>query len=97
VSPVSLRKSLVVIAALAVLAVGGSCIASASQVWINCHITCRCLHDDSVGNFKFVIPVDVTVDTGYEANEACRVYGNRVCADGCNGAKFTFTFQVTGP
>ena len=69
----------------------------AGEVWINCHITCRCLHDDSVGNFNFVLPVDITPDTGFDADWACGVYGNRVCADGCNGTKFTYTYQVVSP
>lgn len=67
------------------------------QVRIKCHITCRCLTDNSVGNFEFVIPIDRSPDIGFEADLACKAYGNRVCSDGCNGSKFSYTYQVTGP
>ncbi len=67
------------------------------QVWIKCHITCRCSHDNSVGNFAFMIPLDKSPDTGFDADNACKSYGHRVCADGCNGTKFTYSYQVTSP
>ncbi|MGC8603662.1 MAG: hypothetical protein ACP5VS_08250 [Desulfomonilaceae bacterium] len=67
------------------------------QVWTKCHITCRCLQDNSVGNFSFVIPVDRTADIGYDADLACKTYGHKICADGCNGLKFSYTYQVTSP
>ena len=69
----------------------------AGQVWTQCHITCRCLRDNSVGNFNFVVPIDRSPDIGRDADQACRVYGNRVCADGCNGTKYSFTYRVTSP
>src|SRR5512139_600241 len=67
------------------------------QIWTKCHITCRCLQDNTIGNFLFVIPVDRTPDIGYEADLACKSYGSRVCSDGCNGLKFSYTYQVTSP
>jgi hypothetical protein len=69
----------------------------AQQVWTKCHITCRCLNDNTVGNFSFVIPVDKTPDIGYEADLACQVYGHRVCSEGCNGLQFSYTYQTTSP
>ena len=69
----------------------------AEQVWTKCHVTCRCLQDNTVGNFAFVIPIDKTPDIGFEADLACKAYGNRVCSDGCNGIKFNYSYQVTSP
>lgn len=68
-----------------------------NQVWTKCHITCRCLQDNSVGNFSFVIPVDRSPDIGFDADLACKTYGHQVCSDGCNGLKFSYTYQVTSP
>ena len=82
---------------LLVAVFGTSTPALSGQLWVKCHITCRCLHDNSVGNFKFVIPVDLSPDIGFDADWACRIYGNRVCADGCNGTKFKYTYQVVSP
>lgn len=67
------------------------------QVWTKCHITCRCLADNSVGNFEFVIPIDRSPDIAFEADLACKAYGSRVCPDGCNGSKYSYTYQVTSP
>lgn len=72
-------------------------IPSAGEVWIKCHITCRCLQDNTVGNFSFNIPVDTSPDIGFEADMACKRYGHQVCYDGCNGLKFTYTYQVVAP
>lgn len=84
--------------ALAAFLVAGSCVlAWSGQVGTKCHITCRCLQDNTVGNFAFVIPVDQSPDIGYEADLACQAYGHRVCSDGCNSLKFTFSYQVTSP
>jgi hypothetical protein len=71
--------------------------AAGGQVLTKCHITCRCLQDNSVGNFAFVIPVDRSPDIGFEADMACKAYGHRVCSDGCNGLKFSYTYQVVSP
>ncbi len=71
--------------------------ARGEQVWLKCHITCRCSHDDSVGNFAFMIPIDKSPDIGFQADQACKSYGYRICADGCNGTKFTYSYQVTSP
>jgi hypothetical protein len=92
-----LPKTVVVLVMVLVMAFGLSGSVWGGQVWIKCHITCRCQHDDSVGNFKFVIPMDLSPDMAFDSDWACRVYGNRVCADGCNGTKFTYTYQVTSP
>jgi hypothetical protein len=73
------------------------CNVGAGQVWTKCHITCRCTCDDSIGNFMFVIPVDKSPDIGWEADTACKAYGWRACQDGCNGVKFTYSYQVTSP
>ncbi len=70
----------------------------AGSIWVKCHITCRCLTDNSVGNFQFMIPIDRSTDMGHEADLACKVYGHRTCSDGCNtNTKFTYTYQVTAP
>ena len=69
----------------------------ADQVWTRCHITCRCLQDNTVGNFSFEIAVDRSPDIGFEADLACKSYGHRACSDGCNGTKFSYTYQVTSP
>ncbi len=71
--------------------------ASAEQVWTKCHISCRCLHDNSVGSFAFAIPVDRSPDIGFDADRICSIYGQRVCSDGCNGTKYSYTYQVTSP
>jgi hypothetical protein len=71
--------------------------ASAQQVVTKCHVTCRCLQDDSVGNFLFVVPIDRTPDMAFDADQACKAYGYRVCLDGCNSRKFSYTYQVTAP
>jgi hypothetical protein len=68
-----------------------------NQVWTKCHITCRCLRDNSVGNFSFMIPVDRSPDVGFDADMACKRYGHQICLDGCNGLKFSYTYQVTSP
>jgi hypothetical protein len=91
------RKISIVVSFVAALILAAYVTASAGEVWVKCHITCRCSHDDSVGNFLFVIPVETERDVTFEADWACKVYGNRVCADGCNGTKFTFTYQVISP
>jgi hypothetical protein len=85
----------VVLVALVVVIPYGN--ASAGQVWTKCHITCRCLQDNSVGNFLFNIPLDTTPDVGFDADLACNQYAYRTCADGCNGTKFSYTYQVTSP
>lgn len=85
----------VVLVALLVIIPYGN--ASAGQVWTKCHITCRCLQDNSVGNFLFNIPLDTTPDVGFDADLACNQYAYRTCADGCNGTKFSYTYQVTSP
>jgi len=72
-------------------------VCQAGQVWTKCHITCRCLQDNSVGNFAFVIPVEVSPDIGFDADLACKSYGDRICLEGCNSAKYSFTYQVTSP
>lgn len=71
--------------------------AQADQVWIKCHITCRCLQDNTVGNFAFDVVIDRSPDIGFEADLTCKSYGHRVCSDGCNGTKFSYTYQVTSP
>ncbi len=90
-------KSAFVMVLLVVMAFCLAATAWGGQVWTKCHITCRCLHDDSVGNFDFVIPVDVSTDIGFDADWACKTHGHRVCADSCNGTKFAYTYQVTSP
>jgi hypothetical protein len=92
-----LRKVAVVLALVTAMTLVLSPTVGGGQLWVKCHITCRCQHDDSVGNFLFTIPIDVSADTPYDSDWACRIYGNRVCADGCNGTKFTYTYQVVGP
>jgi hypothetical protein len=79
------------------LTLGALGAAWSEQVYVKCHITCRCSHDDSIGNFAFMIPVDKSPDTGFHGDQACKSYGNRICADSCNGTKFTYTYQVTSP
>ncbi len=85
---------LVLVLALAAIPISA---AAGGQVLTKCHITCRCLQNNSVGNFAFVIPVDRTLDIGYAADMACKAYGHRVCSDGCNGLKFSYTYQVVSP
>lgn len=79
-----------------VLGVSGKAQAG-GQVWINCHITCRCLHDNSVGNFSFDIAIDRSHDIGFQADQACKAYGHRVCSDGCNGLNFSYSYRVISP
>ncbi|MFH0823153.1 MAG: hypothetical protein V2B18_10420 [Pseudomonadota bacterium] len=71
--------------------------APAGQVWTKCHVTCRCLQNNSVGNFTFVLPIDESPDTSHDANLLCRQTGYAVCRDGCNTSKFSYTYQVTSP
>jgi hypothetical protein len=85
----------VILISMVILAPSGT--AWGQQVWTKCHITCRCLRDNSVANFSFVIPVDRSPDIGFEADQACKSYGERICPDGCNSLKFAFTYQVTSP
>jgi hypothetical protein len=89
------RASIVV--ALVLVMSGSVPPAFGEQVWTKCHITCRCLSDNTVGNFAFDIPVDRSPDIGFEADLTCKSYGHRVCTDGCNGLKFSYTYQVTSP
>lgn len=70
---------------------------SAGQVWAKCHISCRCLCDDTVGNFMFAVPIDRSPDIGFEADLTCKAYGERACSDGCNGLQYSFTYQVVSP
>jgi hypothetical protein len=91
--------SKIVVTVTAILAlVLGLCVASwGGQVWTKCHITCRCLQDNSVGNFAFAVPVDQSPDIGFDADLACKRYGHQICLDGCNSIKFSYTYQVTSP
>ncbi len=89
-------RTTVIVLVLALAAIPMSA-AAGGQVLTKCHITCRCLQDNSIGNFAFVIPVDRTVDIGHEADLACKAYGHRTCSDGCNGLKFSYTYQVVSP
>jgi hypothetical protein len=90
-------KRAFILVLIMILAAGPFAVALGGQVGTKCHITCRCLQDNTVGNFAFVIPVDQSPDIGYEADLACKAYGDRVCSDGCNGLKFSYTYQVTSP
>jgi hypothetical protein len=90
------RAILIIISMLGIL-LGPAQSAVAEQIWTKCHVTCRCLQDNTVGNFAFVIPIDKSPDVGFEADLACKAYGNRVCSDGCNGIKFNYSYQVTSP
>lgn len=92
-----LTKSITVILCCSSILVLACSSVMAGEIGIKCHITCRCLHDNSVGNFEFVIPVAAGPDPAYEADQACRAYGHRVCADGCNGTKFSYTYKITAP
>ena len=67
------------------------------QFWVKCKITCRCLQNNQIGAFTYMIPIDKSPDPGFEADKACKAYGQRMCSDGCNGSKFSYTYQVTGP
>jgi hypothetical protein len=87
----------VTVALVAALVLTSAAASQGGQVWTKCHITCRCLQDNSVGNFAFVIPVDASPDIGFDADVACKSYGDRICVDGCNGLKFSYTYQVTSP
>ena len=83
---------------LAILLVSGLLgTACGEQVLTKCHITCRCLQDDSVGNFAFVIPIDRSPDMSFDADKACKAYGHNVCLEGCNSRKFSYTYKVTSP
>jgi hypothetical protein len=90
------RNAVIVTLALVLILVAAAS-ATAGQVWTKCDITCRCLSNDQVGNFSFMVPVDTSPDVAFDAHEACKSYGHRICSDGCNGLKFTFTYQVTSP
>ncbi|MGO9572247.1 MAG: hypothetical protein ACLP5H_32420 [Desulfomonilaceae bacterium] len=90
-------KSAITLVLTMLLVTGPLAAAWGGQVGTKCHITCRCLQDNSVGNLAFVIPVDQSPDIGYEADLACKAYGHRVCSEGCNGLKFSYTYQVTSP
>lgn len=50
-----------------------------------------------MGNFAFDVVIDRSPDIGFEADLTCKSYGHRVCSDGCNGTKFSYTYQVTSP
>lgn len=91
------RKTKIALVTAVVLTLGLAVTVWAGRVEIKCHITCRCLQDNSVGNFKFVIPIDRSPDIGFDADLMCKTQGYRVCADGCNGTKFTYTYKVTSP
>ena len=88
------KIAFVLVCALALVPAGFAC---GEQVWTKCHITCRCTCDNTIGNFAFVIPVDRTPDIGFEADQACNAYAHRVCSDGCNGLKFTYSYQIVSP
>ena len=90
-------KCLIVVVLACMVTAGFAGAAFGNQVWIKCHISCRCLQDDSVGNFEFVIPVDRTPDTGHSADAACKVVAHKACIAGCNSRKFAFTYKVTSP
>jgi hypothetical protein len=90
-------RIVVMVIMVLVLALGSFTASWGGQVWTKCHITCRCLQDDSVGNFAFAIPVDQSPDIGFEADQACNSYGHKICLDGCNSVKFSYTYQVTSP
>ena len=90
-------KSAISVMLISMVILAPSGIAWGQQVWTKCHITCRCLQDNSVANFSFVIPVDRSPDIGFEADQACKSYGERICPDGCNSLKFAYTYQVTSP
>lgn len=92
----SCRIVIVVLIGMAMV-IGSSGVSPAEQVWTKCHITCRCLQDNTVGNFMFNIPLDKTPDTGFDADTACDSYAYRTCADACNGTKFSYSYQVTSP
>lgn len=93
----SLSKRAAILALAAVVCVGWCLPAAAMQVWTKCHVTCRCLADNSVANLAFVIPIDKSPDIGHEADLACKAYGHRACSDSCNGLKFSYTYQITSP
>ena len=90
-------KTAIVVTLATLLTVGIFSAVWGGQVGIMCHITCRCLQDNTIGNFAFIIPIDQTPDIGYDADLACKAYGHRVCSDGCNGLKFSYTYQTTSP
>ncbi|MEW6138540.1 MAG: hypothetical protein AB1733_09930 [Thermodesulfobacteriota bacterium] len=93
----SWSRSLSVLVAIVVGAIGLSGLAHGEQVATKCHITCRCLQNNSVGNFSFVVPVDRSPDIAHDADLACKRYGFQVCLDGCNSRKFSYTYQITSP
>jgi len=92
-----LGKRAIFLGLVAILILAPFAAAPAGQVLTKCHITCRCLCDDSIANFVFVIPIDKSPDIGYESDLACKSYGHRVCYDCCNGLKFSYTYQVVSP
>ncbi len=92
-----LSKRIFTVTLCVIIVLAGLTAGWAGQVWTKCHITCRCLQTSDVGNFMFVIPLDVTPDIGFEADMACKAYGARVCPDCCNGTKYSFTYKVTSP
>ena len=92
-----LSKGIFILFLSVLIVLAGFTAVLAGQVWTKCHVTCRCQQTSDVGNFMFVIPVDITPDIGFEADWACRVYGDRACSDGCNGTKYSFTYKVTSP
>lgn len=93
----SWSKSVLVLLLAFVAVSGWLGFAHGEQLATKCHITCRCLQNNTVGNFSFVIPIDRSPDIRYEADQACRAYGHRVCLDGCNSRKFSYTYQITSP
>jgi len=93
----AILRSVAVLMVVVGSVLGWFSVASGQQLWTKCHITCRCLQDDSVGNFATTIPIDRSPDIGFDADLACKSYGHRVCLDGCNGLKFSYTYQVTSP
>ena len=88
--------AIAVILALAITVADGSSV-RAGQVWTKCHVTCRCLQNDQVANFTFLLPLDVSPDMGFEADQLCRARGHAICLDACNSSKFSYTYQVTSP
>jgi hypothetical protein len=92
-----IKTLFIVVSALAVLGLSQLPVVSGEQVWIKCHITCRCLENDSLANLQFDIPIDRSPDIGHDADLTCKSYGYQVCADCCNGLKFSYTYKVTSP
>jgi hypothetical protein len=92
-----MRTALILIIPAIVFMAAVPDISSAGQVWAKCHISCRCLCDDSIGNFMFAVPIDKSPDIGFEADLTCKAYAARACSDGCNGLQYSFTYQVVSP